>query len=387
MRNNKRFTSLFYFIYFLPFVVFAYSTATPLFTFSPLTPTTIQLSNNGTGIVQYIVTNMSPKTHTLMMVPINNITQITSPGNCSNPFKLSTKQSCTLTLEINGTQLPAHVVGGPQVCQQAPNGSPSPFLCYQPSPANILNITSKAAQSTLYASAQNGNVYYSINGGMTWTAATPPAGGDSINSIVVNSTTIYAGAANGSVYASSNNGKNWSLLSTPAPGFAVNGLYVSANNKLYIASANGTVFICALNGGSCLATTAPAPSFAVNGVFATDNALYAANANGSVYYSQNNGLTWVAINGQPDTSPVKTVYVAANTLYVGTQNEYVYTSTALTGGGTWTSYAQTAYSLFVNPEGTSVIAGTQGGYVFSLDTGNEFGFITYSPINSVYLFG
>jgi hypothetical protein len=388
MNKNKPFSALVYFIYFLFTMMSAHATSEPLLTFLPLTPTKISISNNGNAVVQYIVTNQSAKTHTLMMMPIKGITQITSAGTCSNPFVLTSKKSCTLTLNVSGTQIPDHITGGPKICQQGPNGKPSPLQCYQPSVANILNITLKGPQiPTLYSGMQNGAIYYSITEGITWSLASPPAGGSAVNSVVATSTILFAGAVNGTVYSSFNNGTTWASIVTPAPGFAVNNVYVASNNKLYIASAKGTVFICALNGTNCVSTTAPVAGFAVNGVFATTNALYAASANGSVYYSNNNGRTWVAINGQPDSSAVKAVYVAGNTLYVSTANEYVYRSTSLTGGGTWIPYAQTVYSLFVNTNGSAVIAGTQGGYVFSLSTGNELGFITYSPINSVYLFG
>ncbi|MFT4059247.1 MAG: hypothetical protein QM652_06845 [Legionella sp.] len=385
MKKNEFFLRILCFTYSLCMTVFAHATSTPMFTFAALTPTTASIANNENAIVQYIVTNMSPKAHTLMMMPVSGITQITSPGNCPSPFILAARQSCTLTLQIYGNQISSHLVGGPKVCQQGPNGKPSPYQCYQPSPANILNISVATAHPLiLYAGTQAGNVYYSINEGNTWTATNPPAAGNAINSITATSTILYTGNANGRIYSSFNNGQTWSSIATPAPGFAVNGLYISANYKLYVASANGYIFICALNGTNCLPTTSPASGSAVNSVFVRANLVYAASANGYVYYSDNNGLTWSAINGQPDGSAVKTVYVATNTLYVGTANEYVYTSTALAGGGTWTSYAQTVYSLFVNANGSIINAGTQGGYVFSLVSGNELGFITYSPINSVW---
>lgn len=386
MKKNKLLSGLLCF-YSLFTMVFAHATSAPLFALSPITPTMIPVSSNGTAIVQYTVTNMSSKTHTLMMIPIAGITQITNAGNCPNPFVLTAKQACTLTLQINGNQLSSDFTVGPKVCQQGPNGNPNPNQCYQPSAEHFINIAVAGPRApTLYAGTQNGNVYYSINDGATWTATNPPAGGNAVNSVVAMSTLLYAGTANGTVYSSFNNGNTWSPIAFPAPGFAVNNLYVSENYKLYIASANGNLYICALNGTHCVPTSPPAAGFALNGVFTTVNGLYAASANGNIYYSNNNGLTWTAINGQPDGSAVQTVYVAANTLYVGTANEYVYTSASLTGGGTWTPYAQTVYSLFVN-NGSIVYAGTQGGYVFSLSSGNELGFITYSPINSIYLLG
>lgn len=365
-----------------------FAQATPLLSFSPLTPTTIPVASNGNAVVQYDVTNNSSRSHTLMMNPIKGVSQITTAGNCPNPFTLASKKTCTLTLSIYGNQVQSPVAGGPIVCQQGPDGKPSPLQCYQPSAINSLKITVKGLQTPLvYAGLQNGLVYFSSNDGATWTPTNAPAGGNAINSVIATSTTLYAAAANGSVYSSFNNGTSWSNIVTPAPGFAVNGLSISPNNKLYIASATGTLFICALNGTSCSTTTAPAPGVALNSVFATATALYTASANGSVYYSNNNGLSWTAINGQPDGSPVKSIYVAANTLYTGTANEYVYNSTSLTGGGNWSTYAQTVYSLFANADASSILAGTQGGYVFSLSSGNQLGFITYSPVNSVFLLG
>jgi hypothetical protein len=111
---------------------FAYS-GQPLWTFTPLTPTTITISPNGTGAVAYTVTNQSRRTHTLAMRAIPGITQVTSnTGDCSAPFTLAYHQSCTLQLEINGDALAGNVVGGPDVCQANGDGSPNPNQCYQP---------------------------------------------------------------------------------------------------------------------------------------------------------------------------------------------------------------------------------------------------------------
>lgn len=108
---------------------------TPLWTFKALTPTTVLVPVNSSATIQYSVTNQSKKTHTLVMTPIIGISQITTAGNCPNPFTLSYQQSCTLTLSITGSKLQGKVIGGPEVCQ---NGSP--LQCYQPC-GNSLNIT------------------------------------------------------------------------------------------------------------------------------------------------------------------------------------------------------------------------------------------------------
>jgi len=109
---------------------------TPLWTFTPLTPTTITVAGSDTATVRYQVTNQSRKSHTLAMKAIPGVTQLTTPGNCPNPFVLGYQQSCTLTLSINGSALNGNVIGGPVVCQQGNRNQ-----CYHPSAANSLHIT------------------------------------------------------------------------------------------------------------------------------------------------------------------------------------------------------------------------------------------------------
>lgn len=119
----------------------------PLWTFTPLTPTTISVSVSGSATIQYRVTNQSRKPYILVMIPIAGISQDTTAGNCSNPFKLGYQQSCTLTLQVTGSALQCNVIGGPIVCQANPNGTPNPNQCYQPSQVNSLNITLVTAPS------------------------------------------------------------------------------------------------------------------------------------------------------------------------------------------------------------------------------------------------
>lgn len=121
----------------LTLMVPAVHAGTPLWSFSPLTATTISVPSNSTATIQYTITNQSNKTHTLVMQPIQGITQTTTGGGiCSNPFVLAGHGSCTLSLEVNGGQIPSSISNGPIVCQQGTTNQ-----CYRPSAANILQIT------------------------------------------------------------------------------------------------------------------------------------------------------------------------------------------------------------------------------------------------------
>ncbi|MFA5959427.1 MAG: IPT/TIG domain-containing protein [Tatlockia sp.] len=116
---------------------------TPLWTFVPLTPTTLTVPANSSAIVQYQITNQSLQPYTLAMQPIPGITQLStdfpqiipSIGVCSARFVLRSKESCILSLLVNGAQLQRPIHFGPFVCQ-------ANFLssCYQPSAANSLHI-------------------------------------------------------------------------------------------------------------------------------------------------------------------------------------------------------------------------------------------------------
>jgi hypothetical protein len=135
----------------LGFMITTACAGTPLWTFEPLTPTTIAVPANGTALVEYRITNQSSKPHTLTMQPIRGITQITTgPNVCGNPFVLSGKGSCILSLQINGSQLNSPVTDGPVVCQQG-----NPNQCYRPSSTNILRITRGPATITVNPSALN----------------------------------------------------------------------------------------------------------------------------------------------------------------------------------------------------------------------------------------
>lgn len=133
--TDYRKTSSTLFIFLLSITICLHANS-PVWTFTPLTFTSISVPNNSTAIVQYLVTNQSTKGHRLTMKPIPGITQITTGGGiCTNSFTLKSKgSSCVLSLEIHGDQLTHPIADGPIVCQQ------SSLQCYRPNPLDVLNI-------------------------------------------------------------------------------------------------------------------------------------------------------------------------------------------------------------------------------------------------------
>ncbi len=448
---------------------------TPVWTFTPdpYYPPNILISDTNTETVQYVITNQSRVTHTLMMQPIPGVTQRTNVGNCGNPFTLGYLQSCTLSLSVTGSALIHDVHGGPVVCQQG-----SSLLCYQPSAANSLNITripisqylistvagahgsiapagqlgveeggSVAFTATpdagyhvdkwivddgiaqvggssftlpdiianhtvevtftqagvIFAGSASGLLHYSNDNGRTWTATTTPAPGASLNGIFVNSTILYVGSADGHVYFSTDNGNTWTPTASVPGGTAITSLFVATISSvptIYVGTQNGNVYHTV--DGTTWTPDTPPGSGAVNSIFITaQNTIYVGSADGNVYYSTNLGTSWNLINGPSvmSGSPIQNVFATSTQLFINSRHvssdptlppgtvdfEYTFTSGSLTNPNpVWSIFSQITYTLFVNADASVIQAGTQNGYVYSLTTGDELGFVSPDPITSLF---
>ena len=132
------------------------TTAHPKFSIVPTSPhaNVVNVLSNAITTVQYQVTNQTPVTRTLTMVPITGVNQsVTGTGSCANPFILASGQSCLLNLQLNGSELPKHTLGGPEVCKTLgpDNNNPSPFLCSEACGFNELNVSVIQPASPVYA--------------------------------------------------------------------------------------------------------------------------------------------------------------------------------------------------------------------------------------------
>ncbi|KTD09143.1 hypothetical protein Lgra_2378 [Legionella gratiana] len=112
--------------------------AAPLWTFTPDDnfPPVVNVSSTGSATIKYIVQNHSSKPHSLVIEPIQGISQ-------TAPCDVKGKGTCDLVLTVTGSALPTNgVSGGPSLCQKSPNGAPNPNQCYQPtSPGKHLQVT------------------------------------------------------------------------------------------------------------------------------------------------------------------------------------------------------------------------------------------------------
>ena len=153
---SKNFCSAFWGAFFCFFMHVSYAGQAPLL-IQALTPTTVQNSGSGTAVVQYQVTNILKHAYRFAMVPLPNVTQIsTLPGSCSSPFALNPQSSCVLVLEINRNQLTSFN-DGLKLCVTNSSDNPGSFMCSKPSVKDELRVET-IDPAFPYGNAPSGNV-------------------------------------------------------------------------------------------------------------------------------------------------------------------------------------------------------------------------------------
>ena len=251
------------------------------------------------------------------------------------------------------------------------------------------NVTvSFAVQNILYAAGANSYLYYTMDNGLHWhTTPNRPDVNNAIDEVFATNSAVYVVNTGKFVFYSLDNGTTWNSTTFSPDYGKISSIYVTPSNTIFIGTHKGNIFFSNNTGASWTAISNPPSSGnRINSLFVKNNAIYLGSSDGKVYYSADRN-TWTAINGAPDGSAIRYVFVTNDLLYVSTANQYVYTSPNLTGGGTWTPFAQSVYSLFVNGDGSIVNAATQNGFVYSLNTSESLGLISYTPLNSIFFLG
>ena len=325
----------------------------PKFSILPLTPTTVQLSVDSIGLVQYQVTNNTKIPRILTMIPIIGVDPVTTgAGVCPNPFILSPNQSCLLTLELNGSRLPALTFGGPEICKTVGNGNnnPTPFLCSQPCQANSrLNISVVNAPAPISISITAGSPLLLKTRGA---AGTITITNNSITTFATNITSTFTGTAlagrvteTGNTCAKVAPGASCTLTFTsgfsavPLTSFIIQGTnsstigFIGIRESLaYVANTgNNTVSICPINNNGSLATCTTS------------------NGNGTFNFGGTGRSSGVTINPLGTFAYISNYLNSTLSICPVNNNGSLGLCTTTTGNGT---FSGPAGSIALNPLGT-----------------------------------
>ncbi len=388
----------------------------PKFTIIPTTATTIEITPTGTATVQYVVTNQTKITRTLAMSSIQGITQLTTDtGACANPFTLGYKQSCLLTLQLTGSELPARVTRGPEICKTEGNGNtnPDPFLCSQPTFAASLNITrTDTAGEASIAITTGSPLALQVSG----SAGTMTIQNNSTTEIASDIAPDFTGTAldglvsvTGNTCDSVNPGDTCTLTFTPgstevaATDFPIAGTNTTsvtgsisiASFYAYVTNVNTAgVSLCPISTsgsfGTCQLTGTSGTVF--NDSYGVT--LNPAKTHAYLTYETNNAVSFCPINTDKTLGTCSDAYTTGTTFLVPTQltfngdgslayvgnGGYVLLCPVSSVNGTFGACASTGSGFVGN---TSVVLNAAGtiAYVASYDSGN--GFVSLCDVSSV----
>jgi len=237
----------------------------------------------------------------------------------------------------------------------------------------------------MYAGGANSYLYYSLNNGRNWKITpTKPNLNNAIAKVFATNKAVYVTTTSRYVFYSTSNGADWIQTSGTPDNSRVWGIYVTNTDQIYIGTDSGRIFTSTNAGVTwTLVPNSQGIGNIVRSIFVNNNEIYAGSSDGFVYYSPNH-MTWQAMSGSPDNSAIRDLYLCKNNLLLNTAKDFVYTRPATLGNEPWSLIYQTVYSFFSNRNQTNMDAGTESGHVYTLVTGNYRGFVSYTPINSLF---
>ena len=232
----------------------------------------------------------------------------------------------------------------------------------------------KNNSSILYGTSQNGSLYKSFNGGLSYSGIASPDNKDGNwvtpfeqDPTVTN--TIYGGYDQ--VYKSTNGGGTWSAISQNFGG-NLNNLKIAPSNNQIMYASRGSSLYKTINGGATNWTSVTGFSGNVNSIaiHPTDpNKVAIAASGGNVFITENGGTTWT---NRKHNLPNFTAYCVAwhgnadNGLYVGMNYGVFYIDdTFIADNSYWQAFSNNlpnvrVYELEVNSVDSKLYAGTYG---------------------------
>ena len=186
--------------------------------------------------------------------------------------------------------------------------------------------------SNVYATIQNGSLFRSTNGGVSWTGINTPSSGAWVSPFLQNpnaANTIYAGPDK--VYKSTNQGTTWAAISPALAGAGPLTILKVHLKDVFVLAGDGNKLYRTVNGGAAwtdITGTLPvAGNYLTDATMADSNpqVIWATfsgyNAAQKVYKSTDGGATWSNISGTLPNIPVNCIVYKnkiGNPIYVGT---------------------------------------------------------------------
>ncbi|HVN49214.1 MAG TPA: T9SS type A sorting domain-containing protein [Bacteroidota bacterium] len=252
---------------------------------------------------------------------------------------------------------------------------------------NLTTISNGLGDTSLFASGSG--VYFSTNGGTTWTAANNGLTDTDVRAFFTNGLNIYAGTMTGGVFLSTNNGSNWTAINNGIPtGTFITALTFTGTNIFAGTAAPGGVFRSSNNGSSWSQANNGMTYTNITAMTKNSVGVFVANS-GGVFISTDQGSSWTGGYNGLQGGLIQSLAANSNYLYAGTTFSNVFIST--NNGANWTAIhngmPDSAYVNSLYATGTIVLAGTSRGVYLSFDNGNNWSNVNAGlSNNNIYSF-
>ena len=189
-----------------------------------------------------------------------------------------------------------------------------------------------------------GNIYTSVNSGVTWTPRATSLGSLAWYSIAssADGTMLAAVVNNGQIYTSANSGQTWTVSSNSPTAAWISIASSSDGNELVAAVNNGNIYTSGDAGANWTQRASSLAWYSV-GISGGGTCMVAAINNGVIYNSVDSGQTWTS---RATSQPWNAVCVSTDgtRAAAGINGGQIYTSTSATTVGTGGYLAGAQYS-------------------------------------------
>ncbi|HMF72132.1 MAG TPA: hypothetical protein VK616_11700 [Flavitalea sp.] len=238
-------------------------------------------------------------------------------------------------------------------------------------------------ENKLYASIYANGIYFSDDLGETWMPINNGITAVTSYSLIANGQDIYAGNSEGGFYYSSNHGETWFLHQGVLKNFSIRD-FVTSGNKIFAAVnadvENTGVYVSENKGLNWTKLSLDVTN--INAMSGFDNALYVSD--GSLKLSRDYGVTWESVSLGSGSYVMMAIHAIGNEVNIGASGKAIFYSDD--EGGTWTSKLNTApdnQHTSIYSEGDEFWLATTNGLVYSADGGDNWDEINQGLRNHV----
>lgn len=159
-------------------------------------------------------------------------------------------------------------------------------------PTAVKKISAAPNTTTAYATADDGLIYKTTNGGQTWAATQDTGTDDFVGIFFIDASTGWTGTVSGRIYNTTNGGTSWHLQDSPATA-AIEEFYFSNNQTGFAVGLNGTV-LKTIDGGTTWQSIGISQSGNLYDI-SFNGQTGIISGNNAVFKSTNGGSTWTAL--------------------------------------------------------------------------------------------